>query len=55
MRKTRDEYQLLVNYGQGWEHEVSEDTRAEINQRRKEYTLNCPQYSTAIRVKRIKL
>ena len=47
-RKTSDEYRLHVNYGQGWEHEVSETTRQEIRQRRKEYAANCPEYETKI-------
>lgn len=55
IRKTKDEYQLHINYGfgHGYEHEVSEDTYKEIKQRRKEYRENCPQYPTKIVVKRI--
>lgn len=40
-RKTRDEYRLFVNYGQGWEYEVNEETRVEIRKRAKEYRENC--------------
>lgn len=47
-RKTSDEYRLHVNYGQGWEHEVSEETYKEIRERRKEYSENCPEYETKI-------
>lgn len=47
-RKTRDEWQLHVNCGQGWEHEISEDTFKEARQRRREYTENCPQYATRV-------
>jgi hypothetical protein len=56
-RKTRDEWQLHVNYGfgHGWEHEVSENSYREIKQRRKEYQENCPQYTTKIVCKRIRL
>lgn len=54
-RKTRDEYQLHVNYGQGWEHEISEDTRKEAQERKKEYRENCPEYPTKIVVKRVKI
>lgn len=43
-RKTEDEYRLHVDYGQGWEHEVTEPTRAEIMARRREYRENAPQY-----------
>lgn len=43
-RKTRDEYRLFVDYGQGWEHEVSEDTYREIRARWREYRENAPQY-----------
>lgn len=43
-RKTRDEYRLLVNYGQGWEHEVSESTFREIRARLREYRENAPEY-----------
>ena len=43
-RKTADEYQLHINYGQGWEHEISEDSFREIRGRVREYRENCPQY-----------
>lgn len=56
-RKTKDEYQLHINYGfgHGYEHEVSEDTWEEIKERRKEYRENCPQYPTKIILRRVKL
>jgi hypothetical protein len=54
-RKTCDEYQLHVNYGRGYEHEISEDTRAEIKQRAKEYRENCPQYPARVVKRRIRL
>ncbi len=54
-RKTRDEYQLWVNYGQGWEHEISEDTRAELNQRYREYRENCPEYPLKRVSKRVRI
>ena len=47
-RKTIDTWRLYVNYGQGWEHEITEFSRAEARQRRREYRENCPQYSTRI-------
>lgn len=43
-RKTRDVWFLWVNYGYGWEHELTEFTRKEAQQRLKEYRENCPQY-----------
>lgn len=47
-RKTRDVWHFLVNYGQGWEHETTEATRAEAVAQRKCYAENCPQYPTRI-------
>lgn len=54
-RKTKDEYQLLIDYGygDGWEHETSEDTRAEILKRVKEYRENCPEYPVKWRARRV--
>ena len=52
-RKTKDEYQLHVNYGQGWEHEISEDSRKAIREQYKTYRENSPQYPLKIIVKRI--
>lgn len=43
-RKTRDVWCLWVNYGQGYELELTEETREEARQRLKEYKENCPQY-----------
>lgn len=54
-RKTTDEYQLLANYGQGWEVETTEETRAEIKERLKEYRANAPQYSYKTVKKRVKI
>ena len=54
-RKTRDEWQLWINYGQGWEHEISEDTGAELKVRRQEYRDNCPEYPTRVKVKRVRI
>lgn len=47
-RKTRDTWELHVDYGQGWEHELTEFTRSEIRQRLKEYHENCPEYPTTV-------
>lgn len=54
-RKTQDQYQLLANYGQGWEHETTEETRAEIKARLREYRANAPQYSYKTVTKRVKI
>lgn len=54
IRKTKDEYQLLVNYGQGYEHELNEDSRKELMQRVKEYRENCPQYPLKTKKVRVK-
>lgn len=43
-RKTRDVWRLWVDYGQGYELELEEFTRAEAQQRLEEYRENCPQY-----------
>lgn len=54
-RKTEDEWQIHVNYGQGFEHEISESTFREARERRKEYRENCPQYPVKIVCKRVLL
>lgn len=54
-RKTRDEWQLWVHYGQGWEHEISEDSWREMRDRLREYRENCPQYPVKVRKRRIRL
>lgn len=54
-RKTRDERQLWINYGQGFEHELSEDVWGEMRQRLREYRENCPQYPRRVKLARVKL
>lgn len=54
-RKTRDVFRLYVNYGGGWEHEITEDTRREIRARYLEYRQNCPQYACRWRKVREKI
>ena len=44
IRKTRDALHLYVNYGHGWEHEVTEYRLADIKARVREYRENCPEY-----------
>ena len=55
VRKTKDEYQLLCNYGygDGWEYVTAEDTMSAIKQCKKEYIENAPQYQYKIVKKRI--
>jgi hypothetical protein len=55
IRTTRDEWQLHVDYGQGWEHEISEDTYTEGRARRREYRDNCPQYPCKLVKRRVRL
>lgn len=40
-RKTRDCWRFYLNYGQGWEHEITEYSRAEMKENRKAYRENC--------------
>lgn len=47
-RKTRDEWRFWVNYGQGWEHETSEDTYRDARAQAKCYAENCPEYARKI-------
>jgi hypothetical protein len=54
VRKTVDTWQMWVNYGQGFEHELTESTYKEIRERRKEYRENCPEYPTKIKFRREK-
>ena len=51
--KTIDEFQIHVNYGQGWEYEIAEETLREARFRIKEYRANCPEYPVKIVKRRI--
>ena len=53
VRKTVDEYRLLVNYGEGWEHEVTEFSWTDLRRRLKEYRAECryPLKTVKVRVK----
>jgi len=55
VRKTRDTYELWINYGYGWEHELTEDSFREYRERRKEYRENCLQYPTRLVRRREKI
>lgn len=39
-RKTYDEYDIVTNYGYGWEVECTESTLIEAKRTKKEYTEN---------------
>ena len=54
IRKTRDVYEIHVDYGygDGFEHEITESTWAEGKARLKEYRENCPEYSSKMVCKR---
>lgn len=47
-RKTKDVWRLYVDYGYGWEYELTEYTREQANVRKKEYRENCSQYPVQI-------
>lgn len=51
-RKTIDVWEMYVDYGCGWEYELSEYSLQEIKKRKKEYKENCPQYPVKIVKKR---
>ena len=55
VRKTKDEYQLLANYGygDGWEYVISEDTMSEARKRKKEYMENQPK--CLYRIKKVRV
>ena len=57
VRKTKDEYVLMTNYGygDGWEEVLTEETFAEAKERKKEYIENMPQYPYKIMKRRVKL
>jgi len=41
VRKTKDIFELHVNYGQGWEYETAHDTLAAAKENRRVYRENC--------------
>lgn len=57
IRKTKDEYVIIGNYGygDGWEDLTSEDNRTDAKQRLKEYRENEPQYDHRLIKRRVKL
>jgi len=54
-RKTRDTWQLHINYGQGWEHETTEDSWQAAKAQSRCYAENCPQYPRRIVYRRERL
>lgn len=40
VRKTRDEWQLRANYGEGWDFVLAEETKEDILARAREYRAN---------------
>jgi hypothetical protein len=52
-RKTQDEWQLLGNYGQGYEEVTAAETYRDIRQYIKDYRANEPGVTFIIRCKRI--
>lgn len=55
IRKTKDIFVLLANYGQGYEEEIIEYSYKDIKLRLKEYRQNCPQYCFKYKIKREKI
>lgn len=54
-RKTKDEFMVLGNYGQGYEVVTTEDTYKAAREQLKCYNENEPQYSHKIKKRRVKL
>jgi hypothetical protein len=53
IRKTVDEYRIMVNYGQGWEHVHTEDTPKAAREQAGLYRENCA-YPVKIAKKRVR-
>jgi hypothetical protein len=53
VRKTVDEWQLWINYGDYWEFETAEESRRDAIQQQKCYRENCPQWPTRIKCVRV--
>lgn len=54
-RKTETEYQLWANYGQGWEHETTEESYTLLREQLKCYRINAPEYSYKGKIARVKI
>lgn len=56
IRKTRDRWDIMTNYGYGWECECSEYTRTEARKTLKEYFQNaCGRFSVRLEKRREKI
>lgn len=55
VRKTKDVWQLLSNYGYGWECEVEYEDKEEAKADLKSYRENCPDAQYRLVTKRVKL
>lgn len=55
-RKTRDRWDIMTNWGYGWDWECSEYTRTEARQRLKEYRENsCGRFEVRLEKHREKI
>jgi hypothetical protein len=41
IRKTKDEFRIYVHYGDGWEHDTTEDTYPKLKLQMVAYRENC--------------
>ena len=48
------EWQLWINYGQGWEHELTENSRVDMQARVREYRKNSPEWPRRVRCVKVK-
>lgn len=55
MRKTKDIYILMSNYGYGWDEELTEDTYKEAKEQLQTYRENCPHARYKVVKKRVKI
>lgn len=55
IRKTKDVYVLLSNYGYGWEEELEEETLKEAKEQLKTYRKNCPNAQYRLKKKHVKI
>ena len=55
IRKTRDAYLVVGDYGSGYEEVMEEETMKDARQMLKDYRENVPQYPHKIVVKRIRI
>lgn len=54
-RKTRDEWEIQANHGQGWELETTEESRRAAREQVKTYRENVPGINIRIVKKRVKI